>query len=379
MKSYDVIIIGRGVTALSTAWHLYKQGITRICVIGPRPLPENCASLHAGHASISLSDNITRTAHNLGTPTTKELLTLSRTGFLDLINFAENSKIPHTLGEVIRLSTSEHENIEMTKAVDWLQENGFPASLTKPAFPSTALKIQTDGCAAASLDCRQLLQVLEKSSKTKVIETLASNLHTTQHSVEVKTSDGQCYAAEMLVAGCHLGLKSLIPELAPALVNHADQSMVFEILKGKMPLNVGDLMYSDHSQFWMNYHDQKKIVAGGARYLRKWAGIEAESAPVLDHVISAVRTKLQELFPIILSKPTSALGCIDLRACDEQPVIGPMFGESRILIATGYMGSGMTFGFAAGKGLAEFIQQGTSKTIPSVFHPARLRSLAESS
>lgn len=379
MKSYDVIIIGRGVTALSTAWHLYQQGITRTCVIGPRPLPENCTSLHASHASVTISDNITRAAHNLGTPTTKELLTLSRTGFLDLINFAENSKIPYTLGEVLRFSTSEHENIEMTKAVDWLQDHGFPASLTKPAFPSTALKIQKDGSAAASLDCRKLLQVLEKSSKIKVIETVASSLHRIRNGVEVKTIDGQCYTAEMLVAGCHLGIKSLIPELAPALVNHADQSMVFEIFEGKIPLNVGDLIYSDHSQFWMNYSDQKKIVAGGARYLRKWAGVEAESAPVLDHVISAVTTKLQELFPIRLSKPISALGCLDLRACDEQPIVGPMFGESRILIATGYMGNGLAFGFAAGKGLAEFIKTGTSKTIPTVFHPSRLRSLAESS
>jgi glycine/D-amino acid oxidase-like deaminating enzyme len=100
----------------------------------------------------------------------------------------------------------------------------------------------------------------------------------------------------------------------------------------------------------------------------------------MTNVTNTVKTKIGELFRadgVKLSDPVTAAGILDIRACDEIPIIGPMFGDSRVLLASGYMGSGLTLGFAAGLGLADFVAAGKSRIIPSLFHPNRLRSLAE--
>jgi glycine/D-amino acid oxidase-like deaminating enzyme len=68
---------------------------------------------------------------------------------------------------------------------------------------------------------------------------------------------------------------------------------------------------------------------------------------------------------------------LDCRPCDELPIIGPMFGESRILVGTGYMGLGLSWGFLAGKCLANLVAKGKSPMLPSRLTPARLRSLEQ--
>ena len=61
--------------------------------------------------------------------------------------------------------------------------------------------------------------------------------------------------------------------------------------------------------------------------------------------------------------------------CDELPLMGPMFGDSRILLAAGYMGTGLTLGFQAGKCLAQLISSGSAPSLPRRLWPERLRSL----
>jgi glycine/D-amino acid oxidase-like deaminating enzyme len=52
-----------------------------------------------------------------------------------------------------------------------------------------------------------------------------------------------------------------------------------------------------------------------------------------------------------------------------------MFGEGRILVATGFMGQGLTQGFFAGRCLAELVAHGAAAALPRRLWPERLRSL----
>ena len=181
-----------------------------------------------------------------------------------------------------------------------------------------------------------------------------------------------------MVAACHAGIKTLVPELATTLVNHADQRVEFDLLEGDAPIEPGDHVLAEHCHFWVTYTHHKKLIAGGARFLRKWGGVEAESSTVMDHISTTVKKKWEDIFDIKLSEAISARGFIELYACDELPIIGPMFGNSRILVASGYMNSGSSFALAAGQGLAEYVATGKSKSVSSIFLPNRLRSLPES-
>ena len=376
MSSFDVIIIGRGITGLSAAWHLYRHGIRKICLIAPKISPETTATLGPGYASVSLHDNISRAVHGQGSEVAHAILNLNRTGFSGLLDFARERNIFHQVGQVSRFADSDLEAKEMTKAVAWLVANGFPASIEK----NENRLVQRDGAAAASLDISMTLKFLEKESKAAVRSNSVKAIKSNSNGVDVSLEDDTIVSGEMVIAACHSGIKELIPEMEHTLVNHADQWMEFEVTKGTLPLAPGDLTFTAHSHFWMSCATQNTLRAGGARFLRKWAGIEAESAPVMGNITNAVKTKIEELFKsegVKLSDPVKASGILDIRACDEIPIIGPMFGDSRILLASGYMGSGLTLGFAAGQGLAEFVDAGKSKVIPSLFHPNRLRSLTE--
>ncbi len=374
MKSYDVIIIGRGLTGLSTAWHLAKSGVKKICLVAPNPTLDQCSSLNAGYASVTLHDNISRAVHGHGPEVTRSLLDVNRTGFSGLLQFTKEHQIKHSVGCITRMASTPQEATEMSFAVDWLSKNGFPASLSISS-PNT---IQSDGAAAASIDVTSVLRLLEKQSDAPVIADSVQVIRRSRDGVSIKTSSGDSIHGEMIVAACHRGIKSLIPDLAPALVNHADQWMEFSILKGPLKLNRGDLTFAEYSQFWMTYSYRNTIIAGGARYLRPWAGVEAETPSILKTATSAVKNKIEHLFNVSLSEPTQTVAAIDLRACDEIPIIGPMYGDSRILVASGFMGSGLTLGFASGLALSEFIQSGKSKMIANAFHPTRLRSLSDS-
>jgi len=377
MKSYDVIIIGRGLTALSTALHLARLGIRRTCLIAPPPDTKNCHSLLIQAATATLQDNVTRPVHNHGSIVTRELLRLARSGLSELVELLQTFKIDHAYGQVRRLALSDHETREMAVATRWLVSNGFPASLIEEP-PLTCKSMQLDGAMSISFDARNLRAKLEKIAQCVIIEENVEELRADHGGVTLKTTSGRIHNAEVVVAACHTKIRNLIPELTSALVNHADQVVEFEVESGKPITRPGDYILVEHGQYWITHTYKGTIAAGGARHFRPWAGIEAVDAPVLENISAEIRKKIESIYGLTLSKVKLAHGLMEIHACDEIPIIGPMFGNSRVLVATGYMGSGATFACAAGKGLAEFIQHGKSTTIIDLFFPARLRSLPES-
>ena len=380
MKSYDVIIVGRGFAALSTAWHLKRLGIRRICLIGPTPTQDNCHSMLASCAFASLHDNITRAVHNLGPEVAKDLMFLARCGLFELTNHLERWSIDRALGQVIRLGLSEHETQEMKIATNWLSQNGYPAHhVEKPSFQKNCDSIQFDGAASISFDSDALMKRLETNSACDVWPTDVILAEQLGNSMRLKTSNGQIFESELAVLACHQGIKSLLPILAPTLVNHADQSVEFDIQSGHLHTNQGDHVIAGHGQLWFTHSHKNKLRAGGARFMRPWAGVEATEATASPAISLNIKQTIEKLLGVKLSRPKSAVGFIELLACDELPIIGPMFGNSRFLIASGFMNSSLSFRLAAGRGLAEFITQGRSSTVSDSFLPRRLRSLPESS
>lgn len=372
--SFDVVIIGRGLTGLSTAWHLKRLGIQRICLVGTRRTPNSTASLNAGYASVTLNDNITRTAHGLGDDVAHEILRLNRIGFSELTNLLDLFEVSCRFGNVYRISGSPSEDREISMATDWLQKNGFPASFGKMGEHN----LQRDGAAAASLNIGSLLNRIEKDCDYQVFDLEIEKIISNQAGLTLIGVDGTKLSSEIAVLSCHIGIKTLIPELKSALINFADQMIEFDIKGNKEGLlEPGNLLFSNHSQFWISSSFKNTVYAGGARFLRKWAGVEADIAPVLESVTLKLKEKIENLSKVKVTGIRQSRGILDMRACDEIPLIGPMYGDSRILIAGGYMGSGLTLGCAAGKGIAEIIFGGRSETVPHIFHPKRLRSLPD--
>ena len=119
------------------------------------------------------------------------------------------------------------------------------------------------------------------------------------------------------------------------------------------------------------------MTIGGSRFLRKFAGIGAVEPKVEPKIESHLLGFLSQVFGIDNSKTyhLRTVAGLDIRPCDELPVIGPMFGETRILVASGFMNHGLPQGFFAGKCLSDLIQSGVCGNLPRILWPERLRSI----
>ena len=138
--------------------------------------------------------------------------------------------------------------------------------------------------------------------------------------------------------------------------------------------NVGVVFSAHHSYEWGGFGPQS-IHFGGARYLRKLAGIGAKKADKDPKIDTYLLEQLKKTFVQgHCVKHRKTYPCLDIWPCDELPVIGPMFGESRVLLATGYMNSGLVWGFQAGNILAKYILHGQCSQLPDILLPKRYRS-----
>ena len=169
-----------------------------------------------------------------------------------------------------------------------------------------------------------------------------------------------------------------MPELDEVLVNYADQYIKIGHTKPRKGLwaKPGLVFSLNHSYIWGVIISANELYIGGARFLREFAGIGENQAKLLEKSTKFLTNCIKDLFhdvgEITLLEKRPLLG---IRPADEAPIIGPLNSDSRILIATGYMGQGLCLGFMAGKYLSELIHSGNSSILPRILWPERLRKL----
>lgn len=373
----DIVVIGTGITGLSTAFHLQAAGVGRVALAG------GVASPSSGQASGVVAggqvDNFTRVSHAHGADFAAELWRFGDLAFDALAAFSKAEGLPVRVKERVRLITSEPELVEARKAVAELGAAGLPGELRERLdLPLSArvLAVQSDGWRGGVVEAPALLKCLESKVRAPRLPGV-TRLDATGSGVRLELADGRGIKAELVVVATHLGTKALIPELADALVSYADQWSEVRLVVGKSAHGLEGLAFSaNHTHEWGGFTSATTLRVGGGRYLRPLAGIEATSAPVEDKITKHLLAQLAKTFPLAEgAEVRRSTGVLDIRPCDELPIIGPMFGSGRLLVATGYMGSGLTLGFQAGKCLAELIQTGKSQSLPRRLWPERLRTL----
>ena len=341
------------------------------------------ASLHtAGFTIGSLFDNITRVAHAYGLETAQAIYGFSQLAHHNLIAFCQQQHVPIQPASHLRLIVSSNELIEAQKAVALFQQAGFPARKLAtdaaaeplPCNPEAVLALQDDGLGGAYLDAALLCQRVQELSQAEHINAAVEQLCWQQDNSCVVQCDTHQLHCELVVLACHHHLVTLLPEWEEVVIPYSDQWSSYRA-EGK-PLQAGLVLTANHGHEWAVVVSATEIHLGGARFLRRLAGT-GDATPRAEAKISAY---LQQRFLKFLPSLT-ALHCertvpiIGVRPCDELPIIGPMYGNDRILLATGYMGNGLSWGWQAGKCLADLIARGHSDSLPRQLWPERLRAL----
>jgi len=292
-----------------------------------------------------------------------------------VVAFAKAQKLALTPGARIRLIETQDEFDECKKAVEQLNQAGFESAIAPPPTRSkNLLAQQIDAPRAAFLSAEALLECLrtltaglDRFGRTRAVQKDVRGFRVT-------TGD-RTITAEVVVYANHLGIPEFLPGLKAVLVGSQDQWLRLRPASGEFPFQVGSLLTWRHGHYWAHLETPTQLTMGGARFLRPLAGFEADHAELSKKVSEHLPGAWAKYFPdLALTESVGAKAALDIRPCDEIPVIGPMFGETGIFLAAGYMGQGLSLGFKAGQSLANVVM-GQKDELPRFFWPERHRSL----
>ena len=356
-----------------------------VCIVSEHPL-ESSFQRNSRIVSGGSTDNYTRLHHAWGPALAKVIWQFGNASFACLQDFCNSHSIESQFGDRLRLASVPMEIDEMRTASGLLVDAGIESSFQERVSRSlgvqcskTPVATQIERLNGGLFDVESLLKSLKINRATQTsITGRAKNISSTTGGMKVHLEDGRDISCEMIVLATHLNTGILLPELATSLVSYADQWHSIEYPENVFADNrIGSVFSFNHGYFWGAIESLSKAIVGGGRQFRKDAGIDARVAVFSEKCLKILVDELSSL----LGTPTrpqiiGGQAFLECRPCDEIPIIGPMFGESRILIGTGYSGSGATQGFYAGKCLADLIAKGTCPELPSGFHPVRLRSLS---
>ena len=378
---FDVAIVGGGITGLSTAMHLSQSGTDNIIIFDE--IDKSATKDSPGFLSGSLLDNITRISVGYGLSFAGDLLHYLARSYRYIDGFLKTVPVDFSYGERFRLIFSQQEQTEAILAVKELKKVGFYSELLYPkdqGFPGALLGekvvgIQNEGKLGGWVDVDALLSALEKTVVCSRKNNRIVELVDTGNGIQCVCEDGSSILAEMVCVTGWKGIINLIPFMKNVMIPYSDQWEEFSY-KGDMKCLEHILFTGGHGYEWGGIPTPGRLVWGGGRFLRNLAGIGEKNSKVDPRVSSYLAKSAGEIFKGISSlKPSFRRGMTGCRPCDEIPVIGPMFGNERILVASGYMGTGLALGFMAGKSLSDLIMHGICDDLPELLCPKRFRSM----
>ncbi|SME89379.1 FAD-dependent oxidoreductase [Pseudobacteriovorax antillogorgiicola] len=370
MDHYDVIVIGGGIVGASTSYFLSQKGY-RVLVLSQE---DSATRRCMGAVQADMADLITRVEHARGQPVAEELLGFVARGFQELEQFCRPKGFVEAKGDLLFLSTDPYEQQELEKVCQVMEKvyPGTKASLIDSRFGGRySLRIPK---ASMILNQTGLLQALLESV-TRLVRHVTL-VEERSDAIYLETDEGEL-SAEMVIGGAHLANQGLLGLPEGALVPYADQWQELQSPCEISEIEPGSTLFWKYKHFQLCLLDGCRIRISGARFLRKNAGIGDLEASYSEAVASELTKQAQSTLGVEnLQKihDQEMLGC---RPCDELPLIGPIFGRQRSLLATGFMGQGLALGFAAGRSLADIVDQGKAPKLPRILWPERLRSLGE--
>jgi glycine/D-amino acid oxidase-like deaminating enzyme len=389
VKNFDVVVVGTGITGLSAAFHLAGAGIKSVALSGPDPACPATSAASAGLASGGQGDNYTRLSNAHGSIFAKDLWHFGDASYDALAAWCASAGVAFHPARRLRLITSDHELEESEEAARQLAAASLGSILMKrpsagifaDELSTRIVAVQDDGPRGAWVNVGAALAKLADalpSTTRRLPAVRAIETQPGKGGLTLTLEGGTKARCEMVIVAAHLATGMLVPEIAPALVSVADQWSELRLATPRTGAWAapGIVFSLNHTYEWGVTRPDGGLAFGGGRYLRPMAGIEAKEASSLAKIEAHLLEQLARSFTFGRNAVSvRTMAALDCRPCDELPIIGPMFGEGRILVATGFMGQGLTQGFFAGRCLAELVAHGAAAALPRRLWPERLRSL----
>lgn len=373
----DVVVIGGGITGVSTAYWLSRFDVP-VLLLEKRGLASGASGRNGGHLVAGTIESFNRAVERDGEAKTSSFMRLQ----LDTIQEIRDLSRKHGFDCQLRLeghlslATSENELAELQASVERTAKSGFRAQWWDKA--KTADYLRTDAFLGAMFrpDGGQLHPARLVWGLADAAIEQGAMIHTGTEVLEVVPNDGLTVKtdrgdiqAEMLVYATNAYTPLLHPFFKDKIDPVRGQVLATEPFKPIFPLGWG----ANFAYEYCIQDDTGHILMGGWRWSQK-----GEEMGCYDDTV--IVPEIHDGLYGFLTGAWPSLGGIAVKqgwtgimgfSQDGWPIVGTLPGHPREFVAAGFTGHGMPVCYGCGKAVAELIHQGRSSADIEAFSPRR--------
>lgn len=375
----EVVVIGGGITGVSTAYFLRRHGI-EVTLLERRGLSGGATGRNGGHISPGTSERFSESVKRYGVEVTRAIYDYSTRCALAVQDFVRAHDVPCELrfNGSVSLALTEDELRQVRESFEEMQKYGIPSAYWDAAACAERTRSEDflggvyRPTAGQLWPARLVFAVAEQAMK------LGANVQTRTavRAVEneggkpvVKTERGDI-RAEHVVHATNAWARALLPFLSETIVPVRNQVII--TAPAPRLWNFG-LSTNFGYEYFMQRPDNR-IVLGGMRWKTPTMEVNNDDDATLAPEVSAgLRAFLPEHFADLrdVTVEQEWIGIMGFSK-DRNPLIGPLPDRPGEYVAAGFTGHGMPMTFFAGKAVAEMIAgQEPEFFVPEAFLPAR--------
>ncbi|MGE3973361.1 MAG: NAD(P)/FAD-dependent oxidoreductase [Bdellovibrionales bacterium] len=366
-KTFDILIIGAGLSGLSTAYWLKKEDPNlKVAIVEKSRVGFGASGRNAGFITCGSVEHFNRLHHKYGEKLAAEIWKFSETNLellkeniiqdqQDVIHFEQKGtfSLASTPPECEELRGSAQLMKSLGIEVEELDEAAITSRLGVQGFVG-GIKYLRDAC----VNPAKLLELLRKRANVEIFEsTEVFSIERNGDSRLVKTDNGT-FDASMVVAALNGYSSSLFPYFEDKIFPTRGQILVTEPTERFME---GPC----YANFYLDYFRQLttgEILIGGFRQLEKETEVGYS-----DHITKLIQTNLEQFIrehiPAIKDKKiTHRWGGVMGFSVDGQPMVGSLPDDPQILFHGGFTGHGLGLAFYTAKCLVDMMFE---REIPS--------------
>ena len=365
---YDVLIVGGGITGLTTALLLQSHG--KKCILAEaHNIGFGTTGGTTAHLNTILDNSYDFIESDFGKEGAKMVASATREA-IDLVEglstqYGIDCDFHYEPGYLYATDAKEEEHLEKIYeatvragvVTDWVSRIPIPVSFTKACRFEFQARIHSGNYLSG------LAAAFEKEGGVLLRQCVVNSVEKQQHFL-AETSLGQI-KAEKIVYATHIppGINILHFRCAP----YRSYAQAFTLKSGDYPQGLTYDLKDPYNYYRIqNINGQDYIIAGGFDHK---TGHEQNT----EEIFKKQESFLQGIFDI---------DRIDYRwssqyftSADGLPYIGLLPGHDNIYVGTGYSGNGITLGSLAAKIICDLIHNGSNK-YEDLFKPSRIKPIA---
>jgi gamma-glutamylputrescine oxidase len=365
-KNYDVVIIGAGITGLSTAYWLQKEDPSlKIAILEKNRFAFGASGRNAGFITCGSVEHFNRMISKHGLERAVEIWKFSETNLRLLeeeIIQGNGAKVAFEKKGAFSLAATEPEYNELKKTANIMTDLKIPSEiLDGDAVLKRLGAINFVGGIKyiddASADPVALLTEMRSKIKADLLEGVEAYKIEDLGGTQVVKTDSGDYETSMVVLALNGYSNSLHPYFADKIYPTRGQCLMMEPVKRFME---GPC----YANFYLDYFRQTptgELLIGGFRQIEK-----ATEVGYSDHTSDLIQNSLHNFVQTYLpelqnAKVTHRWGGVMGFSKDGEPMVGSIPDNPAIFFAGGYTGHGIGLAFNTAKTLVDLI---FGKSIP---------------